>query len=252
MEVLITLLSGLLLEPHTRKMRKNTEKGCHLRSSLFRDMVLREEEQKSERLLLNVLPKEIAPDLKSGKLTIADRFEHTSILFADIVDFTALSARMAPEEMVELLNQIFSHFDSLVEKYDLEKIRTIGDNYMVASGVPRPRLDHAHAIARLALDIREYIQALPARNGQKIDFRVGINSGPVVAGVIGKHRFHYDLWGDPVNTASRMESHGVAGRIQISSATRELIKDRFECESRGKIAVKGKGEMETWFLTGAM
>lgn len=212
--------------------------------------LLAEEEEKAERLLLNVLPAEIAPALKTGNKTIADRFQEASILFADIVGFTQLSARMAPEEMVDLLNQIFSHFDSLVEKYGLEKIRTIGDNYMVASGVPRPRPDHAQAIARLALDIRDYIEALPLQNSHKIQFRVGINSGTVVAGVIGRHRFHYDLWGDPVNTASRMESHGVPGQIQMTSMTRELIKSEFVTKSRGMIDIKGIGKMETWFLTG--
>jgi guanylate cyclase len=212
--------------------------------------LLSEEEEKSERLLLNVLPEEVAPALKSGNETIAKRFEEASILFADIVDFTPLSAQMDPEEMVKLLNQIFSAFDLLVEKYDCEKIRTIGDNYMVASGLPRPREDHAKLISRLALEIGEYIKKFPSQGGRRINFRIGINSGSVVAGVIGKHRFHYDVWGDPVNTASRMESAGVPGEIQISDATRVLIEDEFLCEPRGKIPVKGKGEMETWFLRG--
>lgn len=197
-----------------------------------------------------MLPKEIAPILKSGKETIADRYEYASILFADIVDFTPLSAEMAPEEMVELLNEIFSQFDDLVERYDLEKIRTIGDNYMVVSGAPRPRSDHAHALANLALEMREYITSLPIRKGKRIDFRVGINSGPVIAGVIGKQKFHYDVWGDAVNTASRMESHGVSGKIQIASGAYELVKGEFICEPRGEVEIKGKGKLMTWFLEG--
>jgi guanylate cyclase len=210
--------------------------------------LLDEEKKTSEKLLLNVLPKEIAPVLKSGKETIADRFDSASILFADIVDFSRLSVEMAPEEMVEMLNYVFSHFDSLVEKYDLEKIRTIGDNYMIASGVPRPRKDHAKAMANLALNMAEFIQKLPSENGSSIDFRIGINSGPVVAGVIGRHKFQYDIWGDAVNTASRMESQGVAGKIQVTAATHELIKEDFVFEQRGPVDIKGKGQMNTWFL----
>ncbi len=212
--------------------------------------LLNEEEKKSERLLINVLPEEIAMDLKAGKQAVAQRFEAVSVLFADIVGFTPLSSELDPEEMVNLLNQIFSDFDALVEKYGLEKIRTIGDSYMVASGVPSPRPDHAQAIAKLALDMRDYIESLPAQYGHKINFRIGINSGPVVAGIVGTQRFHYDIWGDPVNIASRMESHGVPGQIQMTSETRELIKDEFVSQPRGRILIKGKGEMETWFLTG--
>lgn len=145
--------------------------------------------------------------------------------------------------MVDLLNEIFMHFDALVEKYGVEKIRTIGDSYMVAAGVPRPRADHAQALARMALDMCAYIQNRPPHDGRRIDFRIGINSGPVVAGVIGRKKFQYDLWGDAVNTASRMESHGVGGRIQISRETYELIKDEFICEPRGKVLVKGKGDV---------
>jgi adenylate cyclase len=208
------------------------------------------EQEKAENLLLNVLPKEIAEILKNEKRTIADNFEGASILFADLVGFTPLTAKMAPIEMVNLLNQIFSFFDELVEKYDVEKIRTIGDSYMVASGVPRPRPDHAHALAYMALEMRDHICSLPAVEGRQIQFRIGINSGPVVGGVIGRKKFVYDLWGDAVNIASRMESHGVAGKIQITQATYDLIRADFACEPRGTIAVKGRGEMGTWFLEG--
>jgi adenylate cyclase len=208
------------------------------------------EREKAENLLLNILPKEIAPILKDRTTTIADAYESASILFADIVNFTPWSVELPPKEMVGMLNEIFSYFDSLVDQYGVEKIRTIGDNYMVASGVPTPRPDHAQALARMALDMREYISSRPPKNGKRLDFRIGINSGPVIAGVIGRKKFVYDLWGDPVNTASRMESSGVPGKIQITRETLELIKEEFICEPRGKVAVKGKGEMETWYLLG--
>jgi guanylate cyclase len=212
--------------------------------------LLDQERAESERLLLNVLPKEIAPRLKTGNGTIADRYESASILYADIVDFTPLSAHMSAEESVEMLNKIFTQFDSLVDKHGLEKIRTIGDNYMVASGLPRPREDHAQAVARLALDMTEFIETMPSQNGERINIRVGINSGSVVAGVIGQRKFQYDVWGDMVNTASRMESQGVAGKIQVTEKTHSLIKDEFVFEKRGSIEIKGKGEMNTWFLMG--
>jgi adenylate cyclase len=212
--------------------------------------LLRLEQEKSENLLLNILPKEIAAILKNESRTIADHFEGASILFADMVGFTPLSARMAPAEMVDLLNEVFSFFDSLVDKYQVEKIRTIGDSYMVASGVPRPRPDHAYALAQMALEMRSYISSYPSCVDRNLNFRIGINSGPVVAGVIGRKKFIYDLWGDAVNTASRMESHSEAGKIQITRETFELIKDEFICERRGTVEVKGKGEMETWYLVG--
>ncbi len=205
-------------------------------------------QEKSETLLLNILPKEIVSILKNEPHTIADYYEGASILFADLVNFTPLSASMTPIELVELLNAVFSHFDLLVEKHGLEKIKTIGDCYMVASGVPRPRSDHAHALTAMALEMRDYVNHHEFC-GRKLSFRIGLNSGPVVAGVIGRKKFSYDLWGDAVNTASRMESHGEEGSIQITRATYELIKDDFVCEPRGTLMVKGKGEMEIWFVT---
>jgi class 3 adenylate cyclase len=152
--------------------------------------------------------------------------------------------------VVGVLDQLFGHFDTLVEKYGLEKIKTIGDAYMVAAGIPTPRPDHARALALLALDMVDAVRSRDAVGNLGFELRVGINSGPVVAGVIGRKRFLYDLWGDAVNMASRMESHGTPGRIQITEATHELLKDDFECEPRGSIAVKGKGEMDTWYLIG--
>ncbi|MAS34796.1 MAG: hypothetical protein CL610_12365 [Anaerolineaceae bacterium] len=212
--------------------------------------LLQTEQERSENLLLNVLPGEIATILKRQPGIIADQFDEASILFADLVGFTPLSTRMTPVETVELLNEIFSYFDSLVTKYNLEKIRTIGDNYMVAAGVPRPRPDHCQAIARLALDMRAYLNDLPLYAGQKVQFRIGINAGPLVGGVIGHHKFHYDVWGDTVNTASRMESHGVPQEIQITTTVYHMLREEFHCEARGYIEVKGKGRMSVWLLTG--
>jgi adenylate cyclase len=213
--------------------------------------LLRIEQEKGENLLLNILPKEIAAILKDGNRTIADSFDGVSILFADLVGFTPLTAKMAPIEMVNLLNEIFSYFDGLVEKYDLEKIRTIGDSYMVASGVPRVRKDHAHAMVNMAIEMRDYILNLPPVEGKQIEFRIGINSGPVVGGVIGRKKFVYDIWGDAVNVASRMESHGLANQIQITAATHQIIQHDFLCTPRGTVEIKGRGEMETWFVVEA-
>jgi len=206
-------------------------------------------QDKSEALLLNILPAEIVKILRNEPRTIADHFEGASILFADVVNFTPLSESMTPIELVELLNEVFSQFDQLVEKYGLEKIKTIGDCYMVASGVPRARCDHAQALLGMALEMQEYVSSNEFF-GRHLEFRIGLNSGPVVAGVIGRKKFIYDLWGDAVNTASRMESHGVGGIIQITRATYELVKDEFVCDPQGIIDVKGKGEMEVWFVAG--
>ncbi|HEY9527264.1 MAG TPA: adenylate/guanylate cyclase domain-containing protein [Anaerolineales bacterium] len=208
-------------------------------------------QQKSETLLLNVLPKEIAAILKNESRTIADHYQEASVLFADMVGFTPLSAQLPPVEMVELLNEVFSFFDSLLDKYGVEKIRTIGDSYMVASGVPRGRPDHAQALARMALDMRDHISEHTFLNGHRVSFRIGINSGSMIAGVIGRRKFVYDVWGDAVNIASRMESHGLGGAVQITQTTYELIKDDFVCEPRGSVNVKGKGEMEVWLIQSA-
>jgi adenylate cyclase len=210
--------------------------------------LLHVEQERSESLLLNVLPKEIAARLKEGERVIADHHPSVSILFADMVGFTPLTDELSPVQMVELLNDIYSHFDNLIERCGAEKIRTIGDNYMVAAGLPRPRPDHAQVLARLALDMNDYVAGLSPVEGRRIAFRFGLNSGSVIAGVIGSRKFAYDVWGDTVNTASRMESQGVPGRIQITQATYERIKDDFHCEPNGATLVKGKGKMPTWFL----
>jgi guanylate cyclase len=209
---------------------------------------LRDEQARAESLLLNILPRSIAEKLKARTQLIADHFGSASILFADVVDFTPWSERLPPAEVVGYLDRLFSRFDDLAERRGLEKIKTIGDCYMVAAGVPTPRADHAHALALMALDMLEAMRSDDEVGRPGLELRVGINSGPVVAGVIGRKRFLYDLWGDAVNTASRMESHGTAGRVQITRATYELLADDFECESRGPIAVKGKGEVEAWYL----
>ena len=211
---------------------------------------LAREQERSERLLLNVLPREIAPRLKAGENPIADAYEHATVLYADIVGSTMLAERLDAKQLVALLNGIFSRFDLLAERYGVEKIRTIGDNYMCVAGVPRLRADHAQAMARMALGIRAYLDELRAAGEDRIDFRIGMNSGPCVGGVIGLRKFVFDIWGDSVNTASRMESHSVPGRIHLTDATYELIRDEFNCEPRGTIEVKGKGPMRTWFLVG--
>jgi adenylate cyclase len=202
-----------------------------------------------ETLLLNVLPAEVAQRLQSDPNSIADHFDEASILFADVVDFTPLSSRLDAREVVSLLDRLFTSFDELVDRYEVEKIKTIGDCYMVAAGVPRERPDHAHALAGLALEMRECARTcLPDRSDLRL--RIGISSGPVVAGVIGRRRFLYDLWGDTVNMASRMESHGTPDEIQITRSTWELLRDDFVTEPIGLVDVKGKGEIETWRLVG--
>lgn len=210
---------------------------------------LQMEQEKSERLLLNILPKPIADRLKQGQRVIADSFSEVTVLFADIVDFTRLSAQMSPTELVALLNEIFSTFDRLAQQHALEKIKTIGDAYMVVGGLPTPRQDHAEAIAEMALDMQREIQ-FKVENGEPIRIRIGIHTGPVVAGVIGTRKFSYDLWGDTVNTASRMESHGLSGGIQVTATTYERLRDKYLFKKRGMIQVKSKGEMMTFLLLG--
>lgn len=206
------------------------------------------EHERSETLLLNILPGPIAERLKKGHEVIADAHAEVTILFADIVGFTRLAERKSPEKLVALLNAVFSSFDRLTERYGLEKIKTIGDAYMVAAGLPEPRPDHAEAIAELALDMRSAVARVSEEFGVPLRLRIGINSGSVVAGVIGERKFAYDLWGDSVNTASRMESHGIEDCIQLTESTYERLKERFVCEERGRIAIKGKAEMRTFLL----
>jgi class 3 adenylate cyclase len=210
---------------------------------------IQDERQKSERLLLNILPKPISDRLKQGEEIIADNFAEVTVMFADIVGFTQLSEKISPAELVILLNHIFSMFDRVAENKGLEKIKTIGDAYMVVGGLPIERPDHAQAIAEMALEIQREISCFNEEREKPLRIRIGIHTGPVIAGVIGTHKLSYDLWGDTVNIASRMESHGVANGIQVSSATYERLKDKYLFEKRGVIQVKGKGEMETYLLT---
>ncbi|MEH1979224.1 MAG: adenylate/guanylate cyclase domain-containing protein [Nostoc sp.] len=205
-------------------------------------------QQKSERLLLNILPEMIAEQLKQQPTTIADSFLEVTVLFADIVGFTELSSRTSPAELVELLNTIFCLFDQLAERHGVEKIKTIGDAYMAVAGLPNQSNNHAPAIANMALDMQKAVATFNEENNQSFCIRIGISTGPVVAGVIGLKKFAYDLWGDTVNTASRMESHGIAGSIQVCEASYQLLKDKYLLEKRGLIQVKGKGEMMTYIL----
>jgi guanylate cyclase len=206
-------------------------------------------QKSSEMLLLNILPKEISEALKTEPRAIAAHYDEASILFADIVGFTPMAATMLPLALVDLLNDVFECFDDLVDKYELEKIKTIGDCYMVAAGVPRQRVDHAEALVNFALDMQAEI-GKRTFGGRRLAFRIGINSGPVVAGVIGRRKFIYDLWGETVNMASRMESHGTSGVIQITRNTFDLVGQHFDCQARGPIEVKGVGRVETWYVTG--
>jgi class 3 adenylate cyclase len=212
---------------------------------------LRVEQARSEALLVSILPRPIAERLKAGNGRIADHVPSASIVFADLVDFTPMSERLPAAEVVGMLDDLFSRFDALAERHGLEKIKTIGDCYMAAAGVPDPRPDHARRAALLALDMRDEVATWTLTDRAHLQLRIGINSGPVVAGVIGTKRFLYDLYGDAVNTASRMETHSVPGQIQITSATHDLLKDEFECRPRGTIPVKGKGQMQTWYLVGS-
>ena len=208
------------------------------------------ERRKSDRLLLNVLPAAIAERLKSGEVVIADHFESTTILFSDIVGFTAMSAKISAAEMVERLNQIFSAFDALASRHGLEKIKTIGDAYMVAGGIPVRNDGQAAAVAAMAVDMLAAVDALNHDTALPIGIRIGIHTGPAVAGVIGTHKFFYDIWGDTVNIASRMESSGLPGRIQISEMTRSHVAGGFVVEERGPVDIKGKGRMTTYWLVG--
>jgi class 3 adenylate cyclase/NAD(P)-dependent dehydrogenase (short-subunit alcohol dehydrogenase family) len=205
----------------------------------------------SETLLLNILPPPIAERLKHGEVMIADHYDQATVLFADIANFTPLSASLSPQKLVELLNQIFSVFDGIVGRYELEKIKTIGDAYMVVGGVPKSSVNHTERMARAALDMIPALAEVSRHLNLPLDARIGVHSGPVVAGIIGQQKFIYDLWGDTVNLASRMESHGVQGRIHCTQAVRDRLKDSFHFESRGDIEIKGKGAMPTWFLLGA-
>jgi guanylate cyclase len=218
---------------------------------------LQEEQAKTDRLLSSIFPGKVAAQVKNSLLdestvpTIAEHFKEASVLFADMVNFTTMSGRLSPRELVNMLSTVFSHFDRLAERRGLEKIKIVGDCYIVAAGLPQPRPDHAQALAALALEIQAFTKSYTF-SVYKINFRVGIHTGPLIAGVIGQKKISYDLWGDTVNIASRMASSSPGGGIQITGQTYDLLKDDFICVPRGKVFVKGKGDMETWLLTGKL
>jgi class 3 adenylate cyclase len=219
-----------------------------LGEAVRRGRALQLEQERSERLLLNVLPAPIATRLKAGEPVIADAFPEVTVLFADIVDFTRRSQRISPAQVVQALNELFSAFDELAQRYGVEKIKTIGDAYMVAGGLPDPRPDHAQAIAEMALAVQAEVTRHTDPSGRPLAVRIGIDTGPVEAGVIGTAKFSYDLWGDTVNTASRMESHGIPGCIQVTERTYQRLRDGYRFQQRGPIQVRGMGELVTWFL----
>lgn len=208
------------------------------------NVALQKEKQKSDNLLLNILPSEVAEELKNKGESVAKQYNNVTVLFTDFVNFTGLSEQMSPTELVAEIHQNFTAFDAIIEKHGLEKIKTIGDAYLAVCGLPNETPDHAQRVAKAALDIRDYM----IHNGGKFKVRVGIHSGPVVAGIVGVKKYAYDIWGDTVNTASRMESTSEAGKINISATTYELVKREFECEYRGKINAKNKGEVDMWFI----
>lgn len=264
------LLEVRLLHEESKDHGKALEQSLH-EVEASREVILRQnaevkrlydqvvaEQKVSERLLLNVLPQAIVERLRkqSGVIDysipplIADSFADVTVLFADIVAFTKFSAGVHPQKLVVLLNEIFSGFDNIADNRGLEKIKTIGDAYMAVAGIPVPAADHVARAAHMALDMMDALAAFNERNGYTLQMRIGVNSGSVVAGVIGKRKFIYDLWGDTVNTASRMESHGVGGRVHMTEVTRQRLGEQFETEKRGVIEVKDIGEMHTWFLTG--
>jgi class 3 adenylate cyclase len=223
------------------KKRMHDQEQAYLRQLEF-------ERERSEQLLLNILPKPVAEQLKQEEGTIANSFAEVTVLFADIVDFTQISAYTPPTDLVGLLNEIFSSFDHLAVLHGLEKIKTIGDAYMVVGGLPTPRDDHAESMAEMALDMQNEIVRFKRGDDKPFSMRIGMHSGPVVAGVIGKTKFIYDLWGDTVNTASRMETLAAPGSIQVTETIYDLLHDRYIFEERGPVDVKGKGEMNTYFL----
>ncbi len=205
--------------------------------------------QQTEEILFNTMPAEIAARLRNAE-TVADAAEHVTVLFADIVGFTALAERLAPDALLGLLDEVFTRFDAVVDRLGLEKIKTIGDAYMAAAGVPQPRAEHAPAIAELALAMLTITAEIAGTRGLPLSLRIGVHTGPVVAGVIGRRKFAYDLWGDTVNTAARLESHGLPGEVQISEATRAALGPAWHVESRGTVELKGKGAVQAYLLRG--
>ena len=245
----LTLLRARVSTSLEKKRLRDLERLRLLQLQTEKELVERERE-KSERLLLNILPSAIAGRLKGGEKSIANGHEIVSVMFADLCGFTALSRKTTPADLVSMLNGIFTAFDHIVEEHGVEKIKTIGDCYMLVGGIPLHRDDHAAAVAECALEMLDALAALNRESGTELQMRVGIHTGPVVAGVIGKIKFTYDLWGDTVNVASRMESSGQPGRVHLSEQTAELLQGRFLLEDRGFVECKGLGAVKTYFLNG--
>ena len=251
------LSKPLDFEEVTARIRNLLETRCLHLQLQQRNQVLHEatraleaERQLSERLLLNVLPRSIAERLKRNPGIVADSFADATVVFADIARFTPIASRMTPEEVVSWLNGVFSAMDRLAAEHGLETIKTVGDAYMFVSGLPNAREDHAETAAEVALSFRDEMATRTAPDGDPLRIRIGMHTGPVVAGVIGTRKFTYDLWGDTVNTASRMESHGSSGAIHVSQETYERLRHRYQFEERGEVEIKGIGKMRTYFLTG--
>ncbi|TAL06874.1 MAG: hypothetical protein EPO00_10315, partial [Chloroflexota bacterium] len=208
------------------------------------------ERHRSDELLRNILPETIAAQLKDGATVLADAHPAVTVLFADIVDFTRYADRTPPADVVRVLDTVFRAFDDVADRHELEKIKTIGDAYLLVGGLPEPRADHVDAVARAALELVEASRSVTIDGGAPLQIRIGIDTGPVVAGVIGRKKFSYDLWGDTVNTASRMESSGVSGRINVTARVESALRGRFDFEPRGEIVIKGKGAVPAYFLLG--
>lgn len=244
-----TLLRARVTTSLEKKRLRNLDKLRFAQLQAEKELVEFEKE-KSERLLLNILPGAIAGRLKGGEKTIANGHHIVSVMFADLCGFTALSRKTTPDDLVRMLNEIFTAFDNIVENHRVEKIKTIGDCYMMVGGLPNHRDDHAHVVADAAIEMVEALKRINEKNGTELAMRIGIHSGPVVAGVIGKIKFTYDLWGDTVNVASRMESSGMPGRIHLSEQTRATLDSHFILEERGLVECKGLGQVKTFFLNG--
>ena len=245
----LTLLRARVSTSLEKKRLRDLERLRLIQLQAEKELVERERE-KSERLLLNILPSAIAGRLKGGEKSIANGHATVTVMFADLCGFTALSRKTSPADLVSMLNGIFTAFDHIVEEHGVEKIKTIGDCYMLVGGIPLHRDDHAAAVAECALEMIAALEAINRANGTELQMRVGIHTGPVVAGVIGKIKFTYDLWGDTVNVASRMESSGQPGRIHLSEQTAEQLQGRFLLEDRGFVECKGLGAVKTFFLNG--
>ncbi len=246
--VLVTLGGGLIVAwTLDRTLRDSYRKQRVIEAQ---QKTIERERDRADDLLYNVLPATIAERLKQDPTRIAEHFDEVTVLFGDIAGFTPLSAEMSPQDLVAALDEVFTAFDDIAQRHGLEKIKTIGDAYMAVGGVPTPREDHAQAVARMALEMRDLVAERRFFGTRQLRMRIGIHTGPAVAGVIGRKKFIYDLWGDTVNTASRMESHGAPGEIQMTDATRAALGEGWVLEERGVSEIKGKGPMRTWWLKG--